>query len=51
MQRSWEELAQHCNTHNNTIRRYLNQFIKENLLERQSKKLRDADAQYAFKTH
>lgn len=46
-----EELAKYCETHNNTIRRYLNQFIKGNILERVSEKQRDADALYMFKKH
>jgi len=44
-----EELANYCNTHKNTIGRYLNKFIKQNILERLSEKQRDADAPYAFK--
>ena len=46
-----EELAKYCETHNNTIRRYLNKFIKGNILERVSEKQRDADALYMFKKH
>jgi ATP-dependent DNA helicase RecG len=44
-----EELAKYCDTHTNTIRRYLNDFIEEELLERISEKQRDADALYMFK--
>lgn len=43
-----EELAKHCKTHTNTVRRYLNQFIEQKLLERKSAKQRDADALYTF---
>ena len=43
-----EELAKYCDTHTNTIRRYLNNFIKDEILERISEKQRDADALYTF---
>lgn len=46
-----EELANYCETHTNTISRYLNQFIKIDILERISEKQRDADALYMFKKH
>lgn len=46
-----EELAKYCETHINTISRYLNQFIKIDILERVSEKQRDADALYMFKKH
>lgn len=46
-----EDLAKFCETHINTIRRYLNQFIEDDVLERKSEKLRDADARYSFKKH
>lgn len=46
-----EELAQYCDTHVNTIRRYLNQFIDEEIIERLSEKQRDADALYMLKKH
>lgn len=44
-----EELAKCCDTHINTISRYLNQFIKMGILERVSEKQRDVDAIYVFK--
>jgi len=44
-----EELANYCETHTNTIRRYLNEFIKSEILERVSEKQRDVDALYMFK--
>ena len=43
-----EELANHCATHTNTVGRYLNQFVEQNLLERKSSKQRDAEALYTF---
>jgi ATP-dependent DNA helicase RecG len=46
-----EDMAQYCETHVNTIRRYLSQFVDENILERHSKKQRDLDAVYTFKKH
>ncbi|MDT0648109.1 ATP-binding protein [Zunongwangia sp. F260] len=46
-----EELAKHCNAHKNTIRRYLNLFVEEEILDRKSEKQRDADALYSFKKH
>lgn len=46
-----DNLAVYCETHTNTIRRYLNQFVEENLLERNSAKQRDTDALYSFKKH
>jgi len=46
-----EELASYCDTHTNTIRRYLNQFTGEEILERMSEKQRDVDALYTFKKH
>jgi len=46
-----ERLADYCKTHTNTIGRYLNRFVDENLLERKSKKQRDAGALYTFKKH
>ncbi|NOY48469.1 MAG: ATPase, partial [Chlorobi bacterium] len=44
-----DELANYCETHTNTIRRYLNQFIRNDILERISEKQRDVDALYMFK--
>lgn len=46
-----EDLANYANTHHDTIRRYINQFVSENLLERNSTKQRDADALYTIKKH
>ncbi|MCA1750907.1 MAG: ATP-binding protein [Cryomorphaceae bacterium] len=46
-----EELSIFCETHINTIRRYLNQFVERKLVERKSEKQRDAGALYAFKKH
>lgn len=46
-----EELANYCDTHKNTVSRYLNAFVDENIVERQSEKQRDADALYSFKKH
>lgn len=46
-----EELAAFCETHINTISRYLNQFLKLDILERVSEKQRDTDALYVFKKH
>ena len=45
------ELAEYCDTHPNTIRRYLNAFVDQELLERKSNKQRDPNARYAFKKH
>lgn len=44
-----EELARYCDTHINTISRYLNKYMKIDILERVSEKQRDADAIYMFK--
>jgi ATP-dependent DNA helicase RecG len=44
-----EVLSIYCDTHINTIRRYLNQFIDEKIIERNSDKQRDLDAEYSFK--
>lgn len=46
-----DELANYCETHINTISRYLNQFIKDEILERISEKQRDPNALYMFKKH
>lgn len=46
-----ETLANYCETHINTIARYLTQFLDEDLLMRNSAKLRDAGALYIFKKH
>lgn len=43
------ELVEYTQINANTIRSYLNQFITEELIERQSKKQRDINAVYAFK--
>ncbi len=45
------DLAKFCDAHTNTIRRYLNAFVEQQLLERKSNKQRDPDAQYAFKKY
>lgn len=43
------ELSEYAEINENTIRTYLNAFISENLIERQSVKKRDINARYAFK--
>lgn len=43
------EIAQKIETSERTIRRYLNDFIKKNLVERHSEKQRDINAVYSFK--
>lgn len=44
-----EDLAKYCNTHVNTIGRYLTNFIEEDIIERDSEKQRDVKALYKFK--
>lgn len=46
-----DELALHYNTHRNTIAGYLNKFIEEDIIERNSDKIRDIDALYTLKKH
>lgn len=43
------ELSDHTKINENTIRTYLNTFINENLIDRQSIKKRDIHAKYVFK--
>lgn len=43
------ELSEYTEINENTIRTYLNAFINDNLIERQSIKKRDINARYAFK--
>lgn len=45
------EIVNHININTNTVRTYLNQFINDNLLEKQSRKQRDINATYLFKTN
>lgn len=46
-----EELESHIKIHQNSIRRYLNEFCKNNFLEKLSEKQRDKNAYYSFKQH
>ena len=46
-----DEFATFCKAHTNTVGRHLNQFIKEDIIERLSKKQRDPNALYTFKKH
>ena len=43
------ELSEYSQINENTIRSYLNAFMNDNLIERQSNKKRDINAKYAFK--
>lgn len=43
------ELSAHTGINENTIRTYLNTFMNENLIDRQSVKKRDINAKYVFK--
>ncbi len=44
-----QELAEYCNTHIHTIRRYLNDFADKEIIESLSHKKRDLNAKYTFK--
>ncbi|MDD2475853.1 MAG: ATP-binding protein [Dysgonamonadaceae bacterium] len=46
-----EELEEYTMINKNTIRGYLNKYIKTGVVERRSKKQRDINAMYAFKKH
>lgn len=43
------ELTEYMNVSDKTIRRYLNDFISENIIEKQGNKQRDINATYSFK--
>ena len=43
------ELVEHTQINTNSIRAYLNGFIDNDILERHSSKLRDANATYTFR--
>lgn len=43
------ELTEYTNVSDKTIRRYLNDFISENIIEKQGNKQRDINATYSFK--
>lgn len=45
------KLVHYTSINENTIRAYLNDFIKNGLIEKQSKKIRDINAKYRFKKH
>lgn len=45
------QLVDHTEINRNTVRNYLNKFIKEGLAEKKSKKQRDINAKYRFKKH